>query len=894
MGEGVAWHSLPIEEVFERLRSSPQGLSDEEAARRLREHGPNVIEEEKGRSPLFIFIDQFINPLMALLLLATALSLAIGEVLDAATILAIVLASSILGFAQEYRAEEAVKALKKMTAPTARVLRGGVEKTVPAAEVVPGDVLVLAAGDRVAADARVFESVNLKVDESMLTGESVTVEKFPGVLPPDTPLVERSNMVFYGTVVTYGKGLAVAVATGMDTQLGRIARSLQEVEKEKTPLERRMASIGRWLTLLMVVVASVVSAIGLFVWHYSLLDMAVWAISLAVAAVPEALPAVVTGALAIGMYRMARRNAVVKKLPAVETLGSTTYICSDKTGTMTKGEMTVKQVWLPPGRRVEVTGTGYEPRGEFLMDGQPIDPLSNPGLALLLRAALHNNDARVEERDGRWVAVGDPTEAALKVLAYKAGLEESEERVGEIPFSSERKRMSTIHRTGEGLVMYVKGAPEVVLALSSRVMVDGREEELTEEMRGAVLRAVEEMASHGLRNLGFAYKRVEDKEEWVESDETDLVFLGVVGMIDPPRPEVRDALALCRRAGIGVAMITGDHKLTAVAVARELGLMGEGDEAVTGAELDAMSEEELEREVERIKVYARVSPEHKLRIVKALKRRGHIVAMTGDGVNDAPALKAADIGVAMGVTGTEVAKEAADMILADDNFATIVEAVKLGREIFENIRKYIAYLLRCNITELLVPLVASLASLPLPFNAIQYLWINLVTDGFPAIALGVDPPDPDILERKPRKPSDPVFDLRENFLFFVLTPAVATAILVYMFSLQLSQGASVVEARTTIFTSLILMELLLALSTRSLRHTVFRVGVFKNKYLIAAILVSIAMQLAILYAPPARVAFKLVEPDLEDWVLGVAAAATVFLVLEAAKLIVFRRERRRP
>ncbi len=894
MGEGVAWHSLPIEKVFELLGSSPEGLSEEEARRRLEKYGPNVIEEEKRTSPLRLFIDQFINPLILLLLAATALSLAIGEVLDAATIIAIVVASTVLGFFQEYRAEKAVEALKKMTAPTARVIREGSEKTIPAAEVVPGDMLVLSAGDRVAADARVFDAVNLKVDESMLTGESVTVEKFPGVLPPETPLAERSNMVFYGTVVTYGKGLAVAVATGMDTQLGRIARSLQEVEKEKTPLERRMASIGRWLTLLMVVVASVVSAIGLFVWHYSLLDMAVWAISLAVAAVPEALPAVVTGALAIGMYRMARHNAVVKKLPAVETLGSTTYICSDKTGTMTKGEMTVRRIWLPPGRTVEVTGSGYEPRGEFLYEGKRINPLKDPALSLLLRAALHNNDAKIEERGGRWVAVGDPTEAALKVLAYKAGLRESEERVGEIPFSSERKRMSTIHRTEEGFLMYVKGAPEIVISLSTRILVDGREEPLTPELREAVLAAVEQMASQGLRNLGFAYKPVEEKEKWREEDEADLIFLGVVGMIDPPRPEVREALRLCRKAGIGVAMITGDHKLTAIAVARELGLMGEGDEAVTGVELDSMSEEELEREVERIKVYARVSPEHKLRIVKALKRRGHIVAMTGDGVNDAPALKAADIGVAMGITGTEVAKEAADMILADDNFATIVEAVKLGREIFENIRKYIAYLLRCNITELLVPLVASLASLPLPFNAIQYLWINLVTDGFPALALGVDPPEPDLLERRPRRPSDPIFDLKENVLFFALTPAVATAILVYIFYLQLSGGASVVEARTTIFTSLILMELLLALSTRSLRHTVFSVGVFRNRYLIAAIAVSVLMQLAILYVPVARAAFKLVEPDYMDWLYGLAAAAAVFLVLEAAKLVIFRGERCRP
>ena len=888
MSEYKPWHALDIQEVFATLGASPQGLTREEVEVRLKKYGPNVIKEEKRESPAKLFVAQFLNPLIALLLAATALSVFIGEIIDAITIVAIVFASTVLGFIQEYRAGKAVEALKKLTTPTARVIREGKETTVKAQDVVPGDILVLSAGDKIVADARVFEAINLKVDESMLTGESVPVEKRPGVLPEKTPLAERYNMVFNGTVVTYGKGKAVVVATGMSTELGKIASSLQRVEKEKTPLEKKMDSIGKALTALMLVVASIVSFIGLVIWKYPLLDMIVWAVSLAVAAVPEALPAVVTGALAIGMYRMAKRNAIVRRLPAVETLGSTTYICSDKTGTMTKGEMTVKKIWIYD-REVEVTGVGYEPVGDFLINGRKINPLEDPVLSLLVHAAHNNNDSRLERIEGRWLVIGDPTEGALKVLALKAGVNEGRKRVGEIPFSSERKRMSTIHEISGEYVLFMKGAPEIVLSLSTRIQIGGEVVELTENFRRRIIEVNERYASEGFRNLAFAYKYVDLKEKWSESDEADLIFLGIVGIIDPPRQEVMDALKLCRRAGIKVSMITGDHKLTAIAVAKQLGMFNDNDLALTGRELDEMSDEELYRVVEDIRVYARVSPEHKLRIVKALKKRGHIVAMTGDGVNDAPALKAADIGVSMGITGTEVAKEASDMILADDNFATIVEAIKLGREIFENIRKYLAYLLRCNITELVVPLVASLSSLPLPFTAVQYLWINLITDGLPAIALGVDPPDPDLLERKPRRPTDPIFSRKEFFLFFILTPIVATTVLVYLFYNQIVGGVPVIEARTTIFTTMIITELLLALSTRSLRHPVVNVGIFKNKYLIIAITTSMILQLVILYFPPAWEAFNIVQPKTVDWIVGISASLFVFLVVEASKLLLFRR-----
>ena len=890
--EKVSWHSMDIQEVLKRLRTSTKGLSEEEARRRLLKYGPNVIEREKGKSPLIIFLEQFNNPLVILLLIATALSVFIGEIVDAITIIAIVIISSVLGFYQEFRAEKAVEALRKLVTPTARVLRNGEEKEIAASEIVPGDILLLSAGDRVPADARLIEVVNLKVDEAPLTGESVPVQKDIKKLPLDTALPDRRNMVYAGTVVTYGKGKAVVVATGMRTELGRIAASLQRVEKEETPLEKRMRKVGKVLALLCFIVATLVSLIGLLVWHYDPLTMVMWAISLAVAAVPEALPAIVTGTLAIGMYHMAKRRAIIRRLPAVETLGSTDFICSDKTGTMTKGEMTAKKIFLY-NRIIDVTGSGYEPKGEFVVNGKRIDPLSINELKLLLLNCILNNDAVLEHKEGKWTIRGDTTEGALLVLARKAGLREERirreyPRIGEIPFSSERKRMTTFHKTPDGnVIAFIKGAPEVVLKLSNSIVVNGEIEPLTREMREKIMKVVEEFASQGLRNLAFAYKISSIEEARIASEEIErnFVFLGIVGMIDPPRPEVKEALNLCKKAGIKVSMITGDHKLTAIAVARELGLYSDNDIVLTGTDLDRMSDHDLEKIVENVKVYARVSPEHKLRIVRALKKRKHIVAMTGDGVNDAPALKAADIGIAMGITGTEVAKEASDMILADDNFATIVEAVRKGREIFESIRKYLAYLLRCNITEIIIPLVASIMNLPLPFTAIQYLWINLITDGPPALALGVDPPDPDIMERPPRRLEDPIFDRRELLLFLIITPVLATLALITLFRTQLRFGVPVIEARTTLLLTMILTELMLSLSCRSLRHIVFKVGMFKNKYLIAAIVISVLAQIPILYVEPLQKAFGVVKPSMLDWMLSIIVAVMVFIIVELLKVL---------
>ncbi|HDJ66698.1 MAG TPA: cation-translocating P-type ATPase [Nitrososphaeria archaeon] len=891
----VDWHALTVDEVLNILKTKPQGLDEDEAERRLALYGPNELRREKGRSRLIIFLNQFKNVLILILLIATGLSIVIGEILDAALIITIVIVSAVLGAFQEYRAERALEALRKLTAPEATVIRSGVEKRVLAREIVPGDILVLMAGDRVPADARVFESHELKLDESSLTGESTTVTKIVDPLPEDVSLADRLNMVYAGTVVVYGKGKAVVVATGMNTEMGKIAEMVQEVEKEKTPLEKRTDQIGKILAYLCLSVAILVAGIGFFVWHYDLLTMAIWAVSLAIAAVPEALPAVVTGALAIGMYAMARKNAIVRKLPAVETLGCTTIICSDKTGTMTKGEMTVRKIFLKKfeDELIDVTGAGYEPKGEFRVRGNPVNPLELKEMNLLLLGCLLCNDARLEKIEDRWIVRGDPTEGALKVLSRKAGLtdeiESSYPRIDEVPFSSERKRMTTFHKAEDGkIIAFMKGAPEVILSRCSTLMVDGRIIELSEDDVKKILQMNDEMASKALRNLALAYKVFEEIPERVdESIERGFIFLGIVGMIDPPRPEVKEALELCRRAGIKVVMITGDHKLTALAIAKELKIFKDGDIALTGKELASMSDEELEEIVERVTVYARVSPRDKMKIVKALKKRGHVVAMTGDGVNDAPALKSADIGVAMGITGTEVAKEASDMVLSDDNFATIVSAVEEGRRIYDDIKKYLFYLLGCNISEILIPLFASFMGLPLPFTALQYLWINLTTDGLPAMALGIDPAEPDVMQRPPRDPKESIVTKRDALLFLTFLPLLTTIAILLNFVEGLRMEP-LVRARTRIFTLMIIIELLIAISFRSLKYSAFRVGIHKNKFLILAIISSLLMQLCILYVPILHEPFKVTYPTIQDWAMGLISALLVFISVEIVKEVASR------
>jgi Ca2+-transporting ATPase len=911
-----AWHSMEIEETLRDLNTNETGLGQSEVQKRFREFGPNELKKEKGTSPLKLFLEQFADILIIILLIATGLSIYLGELIDAIVIIAIVLACAIMGFVEEFRSEKALEALKKMTAPTAIILRDGKEVKIQTNEIVPGDIVLLYTGDKVPADGRLIQAINLKLDEASLTGESSPVNKDTAPISADCPVNDRLDMVFTGTVVVYGRGKAVVTSTGMNTELGKIAKMVQITEEETTPLEKRMSSVGKWVGILSIAVCLIVASIGMLEGR-NILDMILWGISLAVAAVPEALPAIVTGALAIGMYRMARVHTIVRRLPAVETLGCTSVICSDKTGTMTKGEMTVQRMYFN-GETIKVSGVGYEPEGEFLAEDKKVEP-TDEDLRTLLKIATLCNDAKLERETEteRWIIKGDPTEGALIVTAGKAGLwkeelERDAPRIGEIPFSSERKCMSTVHLVaGKKKIVFMKGAPEVILAKCAKIYANGEVQKITEDDRKETLKVNEAMAMQALRNLGFAFRELpESAATFDEKIERDMIFVGLMGMIDPPREEVKDAIYLCKNAGIDVVMVTGDHKLTAVAVAEELNLLGEeGTEGrvLTGEELEKISDEQLNKTVENIAIYARVSPEHKLRIVKAWRDRGHIVAMTGDGVNDAPALKMADIGVSMGITGTEVTKEASDMVLTDDNFASIVKAVKEGREIYGNIKKYLTYLLRCNVMEILVMFIAVIAvpylaggvyesgtnpklSAAVALTAVQLLWVNLTTDGLPAIALGVDPGDPDLMERKPRNPNESVFT-RDVKIYLTAIPILMTALLLYgYFMYQPWKGpAELLDARTQLLTAMITMELVNAISARSLKYTVFRVGIFKNRFLWYAILSSLGLQLIVLYTPVLQDVFDVRAPGLVEWGYAILFTAITFSALEIGKYIASKR-----
>ncbi len=886
------WYSLPVETAFESLGSSLRGLTEEEARERLTRFGPNELRREGGISPLAILLEQFKSILIIILLIAVIISVILGEYLDGGVIFAIVLASAILGFVQEYRAERAMEALQEMAAPTATTRRNGHEREIAAKELVPGDVVLLKAGDRIPADIRLVEAVNLTVDEAPLTGESTPVEKVTRAIDgEELPVGDRANMAYMGTAANYGRGEGVVVSTGMTTEFGKIASMLQDVGKEQTPLQINLDRVGKWLGAIALGITALVAALGVVRGH-EILEMFIWGVSLAVAAVPEALPAVVTISLAIGVQRIARRHAIIRKLPAVETLGCTTVICSDKTGTLTQDEMTVRRLYVNR-RIIEVSGVGYEPMGEFFADGNPYDVGQDEHLQTLLEAAALCNDTRLTQADGAWKITGDPTEGALVVVAAKAGLikrelERQSPRVDEIPFSSETKRMTTIHVTSQGKRAYAKGAPEVILGSCTHVLQNGASGLLEEEEREAILDMAGRMASDALRVLGMAYKPLPADALGTEGVEVGMVFLGLTGMIDPPRKESGHSIELCERAGIESVMITGDHKVTAMAVARELGLLKEGI-ALSGAELDQLSDEEFEKIVERVEVYARVSPAHKMRVVEALQRKGHITAMTGDGVNDAPALKKADIGVAMGITGTDVSKEAADMVLTDDNFASIVAAVEEGRGIFDNIKKYLMFLLSCNAGEIMIMLIAGLVGLPLPVVAIQLLWINLTTDGFPALALAIDPPDPDIMERPPRDPKEGVFT--PGVLVGIAVVAVMMPATILPVFLWRARTVELIEAQTVAFTMITLFEICRVFSCRSERHSIFKLGLFTNRWLVYAAITSILMQMAVVYLPPLQSAFNTVPLGPLDWALVLPLSLTGFVGLELAKIVMSKSRR---
>jgi Ca2+-transporting ATPase len=875
------------------------GLAAEEARRRLDSQGANELPESPPPSLLSLFLSQFTSVIVWVLIGAAVVSGLLEDWVDSAAILAIVLLNGILGFVQEFRAERSLAALRRMSIATARVVRDGTLLMIPAREVVSGDVVLLEAGDRIPADARLVYTTNFHTQEASLTGESTPVQKGAQVIDrADVPLADRSNMVFMGTVAVSGKARGLVTATGLRTELGHIATMIQkaaEAERTETPLQRRLEQFGYTLLWLALGVVSVVFLLG-YLRGEPVVTMFLTSVSLAVAAVPEGLPAVVTITLALGVTRMVRRNALIRKLPAVETLGSATVICSDKTGTLTKNEMTVTKFFV--GEQVfDVTGEGYEPVGEIReasdVKREAMGPSSlMAGVCDLLTAAVLCNGATLKQEEGSWRILGDPTEGALLVAAAKAGLrmEELEPRhhfLGEIPFDPERKMMTIVRQSPHGPVAYVKGAPDVLLArCTHRLGTNGTIEPLSDSTRAAILDANAQFAHHALRVLGLAHRRLpEDPDSYHSSElEQQLVFLGLAAMKDPLRPEAKVAVQACHDAGIRTVMITGDHKDTAVAIAEELGSRNGTVQALTGMELDRLSDEALGKQVDHFSVYARVSAEHKLRIVKAWKSGGAIVAMTGDGVNDAPAVKAADIGVAMGITGTDVTKEASDMVVTDDNFASIAAAVEEGRGIFDNIRKTVHFLLSCNVSEVLVMLFATLLGLPLPLLPIQILWMNLVTDGFPALALAVDPKAPDLMKRRPRRPDARLLE-RDRLVAIGLEGLMLSTIALGAFTYSLyGLHQDVEQARTVAFTVLVINQLVHAFNCRSDRWSLFQVGVGTNRPLLLAFALSFGIQVAVLTVEPVASIFKVAALPIEDWVLMGATGILPFAVMEAVKL----------
>lgn len=887
------WHQLEVNAALAQLKSDAgRGLSEVESRRRLVEYGANELQADGRVSPLTLLLEQFKNILVVILLVAVALSAFLGHTIEASAIAVIVLFAVLLGFIQEYRAERAIDALRKMAEPSATVIRDGKEIDIPSRELVPGDIIILLTGKKVPADGRILSAVNLKADEAALTGESVPVEKQSEPLESvQLPVGDRCNMVYAGTALTYGRGRALVVATGLHTEFGTIAQMLKTVRTSKTPLQVNLDKVGRVLGQAALVIVLIVVALGLYRGQ-PLLEMFIFGIALAVAVVPEALPAVVTISLAIGVQRMVKRNALIRRLPAVETLGSVSVICSDKTGTLTKDEMTVRKIFVA-GRMIEVSGSGYEPHGRFSLDGNLIEP--SQSLTILLTAAALASDAYLQGPVDRgsssadafdWHIKGDPTEGALIVAAAKAGLDKAEldarfPRIGEIPFTSETKRMTTLHASNGDATAYAKGAPEIILHSCNRELTESGETALTDAAEKIISTAARQMASEALRVLALAYKT----NTTLQNAEQEMIFLGLIGMIDPPRPEAKISIETCIRAGIKPVMITGDHPLTAQAIARELGLLKDGG-SLTGSDLDAMSEDQLEAQVEKIDLYARVSPAHKLRVVAALQNKGHVVAMTGDGVNDAPALKKADVGVAMGRTGTDVSKEAAAMILIDDNFASIVAAVEEGRGVFDNIKKYLMFLLSCNIGEIGLMVGTSVLGLPLPLSAVQLLYVNLATDGLPALALAVDPPEGDLMRRAPRDPRIGIFT--RSVVSLMLIGGLWSALVnLALFSWALSSGHNINEAMTMTFISLVLIEFLKAYSFRSERHSLM-IRPFANKWLNLAITWELGLLLIVVCTPVLQQVFGTVSLPRQRWAIVVGVALTVLPVLELGKSMVRR------
>jgi Ca2+-transporting ATPase len=874
------------------------GLSSPEVKKRLDEVGPNQLEEKKGRTPWDMFLEQFKDVLVLILLISALVSFILGEVSDAIVIAIILILNATLGVVQEYKAEKSLAALKKMTTPNALVIRDGKQAKIEATQLVPGDIVLLESGDHIPADLRLSMVTSLKIQEAVLTGESLPVEKTAerihedNISTGDQDTGDQDNMAFMGTAVISGRGRGIVVATGMKTEMGQIAGMLEEQKQEETPLQKKLNQVGKKLGLIILIVVGLVVLLG-YLRGIEFFEIFLIGISLAVAAVPEGLPAVVTVVLALGVQRMIKKHVIVRRLPAVETLGATTVICSDKTGTLTQNQMTVRKLVLPE-KKIEVEGEGYQPVGKFYQTEQEIQPQTNSDLSLLLKGAVLCNNAELQKNNDneQWEIIGDPTEGALVVTAAKAGynkkkLEQDYPRIKEFPFDSDRKQMSTLHQTPDGSqIIFVKGAPDQVISVCTYYQKNGTKKEMGESIKNKVLSQNRELAEEALRVLAIAYRLVDkenlDEIKEIKDAEKELIFLGLIAMIDPPRKEAIESVKTCMKAGIIPIMITGDYSLTAKAIASELGIYHLGDRIITGEELEKMSQSKLEEAVGNTTIFARVSPRHKRRIVSALQKNKQVVAMTGDGVNDAPALKESDIGIAMGITGTDVTKGASDMILTDDNFASIVAAVEEGRKIYQNIKKFIHYLISCNLGEIVTIAGAIFIGLPYPLIPIQILWVNLVTDGLPALALGLDPAEKDIMQIPPRDPNKGIFSGKMGFnifsqgIFIGLLSLSAFYIGISFYSLEI--------ARTMAFATLSFSQLAQSLNSRSQKFSIFRIGLFTNLYLIMAIFISGLLQFLVMVIPSLQVIFKTVWLDLNQWWIVVILSLAPILYVELLKL----------
>lgn len=897
------WYNQDEKSVEQTLQTHMEnGLSWKEAQKRFEKVGPNQLQDQSTISAFALLMNQFKDFMVLVLLIATFISGLLGEYMDAITIIAIVVLNAILGFIQEFRAEKSLHALKELTAPTAHVIREGVLQEIPASDLVPGDIIYFEAGDRIPADIRLFESKGVYIEESALTGESVPVHKEIVQITNDTDvsLGDQCNMAFMGTLVTRGSGQGIVVATGMSTQMGQIAQLIQTTDSIQTPLQHRLEQLGKVLITIALILTAIVVLTG--IWHgHDAYKMFLAGVSLAVAAIPEGLPAIVTVALALGVQRMIKRKAIVRKLPSVETLGCASVICSDKTGTLTQNKMCVTNLWTN-GEVIEVTGTGYDPQGEFVINEKPLSFQSKPYVRQMLEYGVLCNNAHLNEeiqtqsgllkkKESVWEITGDPTEGALVVLGAKAGiwkdkLDQKCSRLEEFPFDSGRKMMSVLVRNSFNEKRVItKGAPDVLLERCTHVLWQGKIARMTPEIEKQINAANEQMASKALRVLAIAYRDVKGTEALQNEAQAErgLIFVGLYGMIDPPRAEVKQAIAECKRAGIKTVMITGDHQKTAEAIAADLGILTKGGLSLNGRQLQQMSDKEFMEVVDKIAVYARVSPEHKLRIVKALQQKGHVVAMTGDGVNDAPAIKAADIGIAMGITGTDVAKEASSLILSDDNFTTIKAAIEEGRNIYENIRKFIRYMLASNVGEILVMFFAMLMGLPLPLVPIQILWVNLVTDGLPAMALGVDKSEGNVMTHPPRDRKESIFArglgwkiISRGFLIGLTTLAA------FWLTLQ-NNPDDLVRAQTIAFTTLVMAQLIHVFDCRS-EKSIFSRNPFENKWLIVAVIISTLMLVGVMYIEALQPIFKTVALSLNEWLFVLFYAALPSVALSIGHL----------